>query len=176
MSPKKNSSARGSMWVDLRLPFAITVAEGLLLLGLVSLMAYLKLPRLPLTAIAVLVFYLITAGSVLLAYVLRYARMKRAEEAAEQLSGDVYRMFRAEVDIPYAVVNGDGMVRVINIALQRILGFRSPVCNIPLEELCPGISFEKVTAAARSVAASAKRRRRHQHCHQQYNRFFSFHI
>lgn len=156
MSPKKNSSARGSMWVDLRLPFAITVAEGLLLLGLVSLMAYLKLPRLPLIALAVLVFYLVTAGAILLSYVLRYAEMKRAEEAAEQLSGDVYRMFRAEVDIPYAVVNGDGMVRVINIALQRILGFRSPVCNIPLEELCPGISFEKVTAAARSPESAGE--------------------
>ncbi len=150
MSPKKNPAAHGSMWVDLRLPFAITVAEGLLLLGLVALMAYLKLPRLPLISLAVLIFYLITAGVILLSYILRYAEMKRAEEAAEQLSGDVYRMFRAEVDIPYAVVNGDGMVRVINTALQSILGFRSPVCNLPLAELCHGISFEKITSAARS--------------------------
>ena len=51
MSPKKNPATRGSMWVDLRMPFAITVAEGLLLLGLVALMAYLKLPRLPLIAL-----------------------------------------------------------------------------------------------------------------------------
>ncbi len=150
MSPKKNPNSRGSMWVDLRVPFAITVAEGLLLFGLVALMAYLKLPRLPLIAVAVLLFYLVTAGTVLLSYVLRYAEMKQAEEAAEQISGDVYRMFRAEVDIPYAVVNSDGMVRVINTALQSILGFRSPVCNLPLSELCPGISFEKATAAARS--------------------------
>ena len=152
MSPKKKPAVRGSMWVDLRMPFAITVAKGLLLLGLVALMAYLKLPRLPLIALAVLVFYLITAGAVLLSYVLRYAEMKRAEEAAEQLSGDVYRMFRAEVDSPYAVVNGDGVVRVINTALQSILGLRSPVCNLPLSELCPGVSFEKLTAAARSAA------------------------
>lgn len=150
MSPKKNPTSHGSMWVDLRVPFAITVAEGLLLFGLVALMAYLELPGLPLIAVAILLFYLITAGSILLSYVLRYAEMKRAEEAAEQLSGDVYRMFRAEVDIPYAVVNGDGMVRVINTALQSILGFRSPVCNLPLSELCPGISFEKATAAARA--------------------------
>ena len=151
MSPKKSPASHGSMWVDLRVPFAITVAEGLLLFGLVALMAHLKLPRLPLIVVAVLLFYLITAGAVLLSYVLRYAEMKRAEEAAEQISGDVYRMFRTEVDIPYAVVNGDGMVRVINTALQSILGFRSPVCNIPLTELCPGISFEKATAAARSA-------------------------
>ena len=36
MSPKKKPVTRGSMWVDLRTPFAITVAEGLLLLGLGS--------------------------------------------------------------------------------------------------------------------------------------------
>ena len=153
MSPKKNPAARGSMWVDLRMPFAITVAEGLLPLALVAIMAYLSLPRLPLIALAVLVFYLATAGSVLLAFVLRYAAMKRAEEAAEQISGVVYRMFRAEVDIPYAVVNGDGMVRVINSSLQSILGFRSPVCNLPLSDLCPGVSAEQLTAAARPAGA-----------------------
>ena len=153
MSPKKHPAARGSMWVDLRIPFAITAAEGLLLLALMSLMAHLKPERLSLIAIAVPIFYLVTAGSVLLAYTLRYAAMKRAEEAAEQLSGDVYRMFRAEVDIPYAVVNGDGMVRVINASLQSILGFRSPVCNLPLSELCPGITAEQLTAAARPAGA-----------------------
>ena len=153
MSPKKHPAARGSMWVDLRIPFAITAAEGLLLLALMSLMAYLKPERLSLIAVAVPIFYLLTAGSVLLAYTLRYAAMKRAEEAAEQLSGDVYRMFRAEVDIPYAVVNGDGMVRVINASLQSILGFRSPVCNLPLSELCPGITAEQLTAAARPAGA-----------------------
>ena len=153
MSPKKNPAARGSMWVDLRMPFAITVAEGVLLMALMALMTYLRLPRLPLIALAVLIFYLATAGSVLLAFVLRYAAMKRAEQAAEQLSGDVYHMFRAEVDIPYAVVNGSGAVRVINASLQSILGFRSPVCNLPLADLCPGVSAEQLTAAARPVGA-----------------------
>ena len=153
MSPKKKPAARGSMWVDLRTPFAITVAEGILLLGLVALMAYLDIPRLPLIIFAVLAFYLATAGSVLLAFVLRYAAMKRAEETAELLSGDVYQMFRSEVNIPYAVVNGDGMVRVINTALQSILGFRSPVCNLPLSDLCHGISAEQLTAVARPAGA-----------------------
>lgn len=83
MSPKKSPASHGSMWVDLRVPFAITVAEGLLLFGLVALMAYLKLPRLPLIVVAVLLFYLVTAGAILLSYVLRYTEMKRAEEAAE---------------------------------------------------------------------------------------------
>ena len=150
MSPKKKPAARGSMWVDLRLPFAITVAEGLLLLGLYALLSYLNVPFLPTLAVAVPIFYLLTAGAVLLAFSLRYARVKRAEEAAEQISGDVYRMFRSEADIPYAVVNRDGMVRVVNTALQDILGYHAPVCNLPLGEICPHASFEQLTAAART--------------------------
>ena len=150
MSPKKTPTARGSMWVDLRLPFAITVAEGLLLLGMLSLLAYLDVPFMPVVTLGVLVFYLVTAGAVLLAFALRYAEMKRAEAAAEQISGDVYRMFRSETDIPYAVVNRDGMVRVVNTALQDILGYHAPVCNLPLGEICPHVSFERLTAAART--------------------------
>lgn len=156
MSSGKNPAARGSMWVDLRLPFAITVIEGLLLLGLVVLLARLNSPQMPLISLGILIFYLLTAGTILLAYILRYAEMKRAEEAAEQLSSDVYRMFRSETDIPYAVVNGDGMVRVINTALQEILGYRTPVCNLPLREVCPHISFERITAAARTPDSLGK--------------------
>lgn len=150
MSPKKKPTSRGSMRVDLRLPFAICVAEGLLLLGLIALLAHLAVPHLSLVVLGVLVFYLVTAGAVLLAFVLRYAEIKQAEEAAEQLSQDVYRMFRTEADIPYAVVNSDGMVRVINTALQDILGYHTPVCNLPLREVCPHVSFERITAATRN--------------------------
>ena len=156
MSPKKNPTARGSMWVDLRMPFAATVLEGLLLLGVIALLAYLNVPHTGLVALGVLVFYLVTAGAVLLAFTLRYAAMKRAEKTAEQLSGDVYRTFRSEADIPYAVVNSDGMVRVVNTALQDILGYRTPVCNLPLREICPRVSFERLTAAARTPERSGE--------------------
>ncbi len=139
----------GSVWVDLRLPFAICIAEALVLLGLGTLLAYLETPHLPLIGLGALLFYIVTAGATLFAYILRYAGMKRAEAAAEQMGTDVYRLFRTTVDIPYAVVNGDGMVRVINTAMQEILGLRSPVCNIPLRDMCPEITMDRVAATAR---------------------------
>ena len=143
-----------SMRVDLRLPFAICTIEAILLLTLYTLLSYAPLPQgtLPWVGLGVIVFYVLTAGSIFLAYALRLTRLHKAQAMAEQLNSDVYRLFRTVVDIPYAVVNSDGMVLVVNTALKDILGFRSPVCRMPLSELCPDVSFEKILASAKDGA------------------------
>ena len=151
-SKKRLKNTLGNIRMDLRTPFSVAVAEGLLLLGLVALMAYLNLPYLPYLAIGAAILYLVTAGITLLAYVRRVAKLRRATEAAEQLNTDIYRMVRTVVDIPYAVVNADGSVRIINTAMQNILGFHSPVCNIPVSEVCPGVTVELLAGAVRSEA------------------------
>ena len=143
MSSKKPiKDTFGNIRMDLRTPLTVAVAEGLLLLGLVALLAYRDTPHLRYVALGAAILYLATAGVALTAYALRYAKVRRATEAAEQLNTDIYRMFRTVVDIPYAVVNTSGSVRVINTAMQQILGFHSPVCNIPVSELCPGVTAE----------------------------------
>ncbi len=153
MSIKKTDPRiRHTMWVDLRLPFAICAAEALLLLGLMTVLSFRSVKNLPLIGLCVVIFYLATAGVTLLTYVVRYARAKQAEAAAEQVGTDIYRLFRTTVDLPYAVVNGDGTIRVINTALQTVLGYRSPVCSIPLKDVCPGITMEQVITVARRHA------------------------
>ena len=143
MSSKKPiKDTFGNIRMDLRTPLTVAVTEGLLLLGLVALLAYRDIPHLRYVALGAAILYLATAGVALTAYALRYAKVRRATEAAEQLNTDIYRMFRTVVDIPYAVVNTSGSVRVINTAMQQILGFHSPVCNIPVSELCPGVTAE----------------------------------
>ena len=159
MSPKKPfkdtfGSIPESIRMDLRTPFAIAVAEALLLLGLLVLLAYLKVPHLPYLALGALILYLVSAGATLLAYILRYERIREAAEAAEQLNTDIYRMFRTVVDIPYAVVNASGSVRVINTAMQNILGFHSPVCNIPVSEVCPGVCPELLASSVRNTVTA----------------------
>lgn len=155
MSPKKPSKTRrGSIHMDQRIPIIIAVAEGLLLLGVLALLAHLQVANLSLIALCALALYLVSAGVVLLAYILRYTEIQKAHEAAEQQGTDIYRMFRTVVDIPYAVVNAGGTVRVINTAMQNILGFHSPVCNIPLEEVCPGITTEHLSATAQDATPS----------------------
>ncbi len=145
----------GEMRVDLRLPFAVAVIEGLLLLAIAAILAVLDSPYLPAICLAFAIFYVATAGTVLVAYSWRLATIRRAEEEAARLGTDIYRMFRTEVDTPYAVVNADGVVRIINAAMQTAIGYRTAVCSIPLSELCPGLAMETVIAAARATDRDA---------------------
>ena len=155
MSPKKPfKDTLGTIRTDLRLPFAVAVIEGLLLLGLLALLVHLQIPHLPYVALAAVILYLFSAGLSLLAYAIRFSRIKQAAEIAEQLNTDIYRMFRTVVDLPYAVVNSEGAVRVINTAMQNILGFRSPVCNIPVSEICPGVTVDHLAASIRDGSAT----------------------
>lgn len=137
--------------VDLRIPFAVCAIEALLLLILYTLLVHLNIQtlRLGLVGLGLILFYAITAGGTFLAYAMRLSDLRRAQAVADQLNSDVYRLFRTVVDIPYAVVNSDGTVLVVNTALKDILGFRSPVCHLPLSEICPDVSFEKILASAK---------------------------
>ncbi len=156
MSPKKSPESGRTLWVDLRLPLILSVVEGLLLIGLLTLFARLETPHLTWIGLALLILYLVTAGAMLLSYTLRFARQRRAEAAAEEVGTDIYRLFRTVADIPYAVVNSEGNVRVINTALQDILGYRSAVCNIPLRDICPRVTVEQLAAAARHASAEER--------------------
>ncbi len=154
MSPKKPlKDTFGSIRMDLRTPLAIAVAEGLLLLGLLTLLAHLQVSNLTYIALSAFVLYLVSSGLSFLAYVLRYAKLRQATETAEQLNTDIYRMFRTVVDIPYAVINAEGSLRVINTAMQNILGFHSPVCNIPVSEVCPGVTADLLAANVRDTVS-----------------------
>lgn len=131
---------------DLRLPFVIAAAEGLILLLVYALLVHYGAPHLVLTGIAFAVFYGLSALILLGVYARRLWKMNRDQALSDQLNSDIYRIFRNTVNIPYAVMNSDGKVRVINTALKDILKFRSPICNIPLAEICPGLSLEKLMA------------------------------
>ncbi len=148
MSRKSSAGSPRTLWVDLRVPFAVCAAEAVLLLALITLLAFLNTPHMALIGLALLSLYIVSAGVTLLAFSVRYARQRRAETIAEQVGTDIYRLFRTSVDLPYAVVNGDGTVRVINTALQNILGYKSPICSVPLRDIASDVSMEEVIAAA----------------------------
>ena len=140
--------SRRTLWVDLRAPFAICAAEAVLLLALLTLLAFFQVAHIAIIALSLLVLYLLTAGLTLLAFSVRYARQKQAEATAEQVATDIYRLFRTSVDLPYAVVNGDGTVRIINTAMQDILGCKSPLCSIPLRDVTTDVAMKDIVSAA----------------------------
>lgn len=157
-TPDTHEKTADTLRVDLRVPFAICAVEALLLLVLYTLLIYFDIQPAAAVGIGLTIFYALTAGGIFLAYALRLSRLNKAQAMADQLNSDVYRLFRTVVDIPYAVVNSDGMVRVINTALKDILGYRSPVCNLPLSEICPDVSFKKILVGAKDGSRLPKGR------------------
>ena len=138
MSKKKRSVFR----TDLRPALITCVIIGAVLLGLLAGIAFLGRTSLiqeahvVYYALGLLGVYVIVAGIILLAYLIRYRRICAANEAAELMTTEISDMFRYVVDIPYAIIGEDGMVKIVSGALQDILQYRSPICNVPLNEFC----------------------------------------
>ena len=85
----------------------------------------------------------------MLAYLARYNRVSLANDAAELLTTEIGDMFRYVVDVPYAVVNEEGSVKLVSGALQDILQLRSPICNIAFDSFC-SVPMKDVIAYAQN--------------------------
>lgn len=139
------------MRVDLRVPFAVTYAVGALLMIGVAILSLQQNPHLSVIIPALAAAYVLLAGIFLTTYCIRYASVKRAEEEEARLGTDIYRLFRTRMDIPYCVVNADGVVRVINAAMQTVAHQDSLVCAIPFKKFCDSLSFDTVKATAHGL-------------------------
>ncbi len=148
MSRNPKVGAAKPLRVDVRLPFAVCAVEATLLLGIAALLSLLTVPRAELFYLALFLFYMVTAAAVLIAFSVSYKRFKKAEQIAEEVGTDVYRMFRSTIDLPYAIVNSDGHVRIVNSAMQSILHFKSPVCDTPLDEITDELTLDEIAIAA----------------------------
>ncbi len=122
---------------DLRPPLIVCTIIGFALLAMSVGIAYL-VPKQAFWkyAVALGIVYVVVIGSVLWAYLIRYHRITLANDAAELMTTEVSDMFRYVVDVPYAIINADGVVKIVSGALQDILQFRSPICNVPVSSFC----------------------------------------
>jgi c-di-AMP phosphodiesterase-like protein len=148
MQKKKKSAFR----TDLRPPLIAAAIIGLVLLLIYTAVSLFVLPEeLPLYGVALCGVYLISVGCILLPYLARYRRITLANDAAEMMTTEVSDMFRYVVDIPYAIVSADGTVKIVSGALQDILQFRSPICNVPLSSFCT-VSMKEIADYAHNGA------------------------
>ena len=147
MQKKKKSLFR----TDLRPALIAAAVIGLVLLLGFTAITLIPNVNLPLYGAAICGVYLLTVGCILLPYLIRYRRITRANEAAELMTTEISDMFRYVVDIPYAIIGGDGMVKIVSGALQDILQMRSPICNIPLSDFC-SVPMEEIVAYAHNGA------------------------
>lgn len=121
---------------DLRTPLIASAVIGFVLLGIFTGIAALVEENLVYYGLALCAIYFAVVGSLLCAYLFRFRRVSAANEAAELMTTEISDMFRYVVDLPYAIVNAEGMVKIVSGALQELLQFRSPICNVALETFC----------------------------------------
>jgi len=122
---------------DLRPALIAAAVIGGVMLLLYTVISLLVEPfELPLYGVAIFAIYALSVGCILFPYLSRYRRIKNANDAAELMTTEVSDMFRYVVDIPYAIIAEDGTVKIVSGALQDILQYRSPICNVALDTFC----------------------------------------
>ncbi len=146
MQKKKRHSFR----TDLRPPLIVAACIGMALLGVFTAISLIVTPEeLPLYGLSLCGIYVLSVGCILFPYLRRYRRITRANDAAELMTTEISDMFRYVVDIPYAIIGADGMVKIVSGALQDILQYRSPLCNVPLSTFC-SVPMKDVIACAQN--------------------------
>lgn len=131
------------------LPLLVSIIIGLLFFG-----TYLGVERVNPDAlpsfgmalgflIAYLAFSLLTFGYFFL------KNLKRSSDhgTSKSLTAKMHNMFKYMVDLPYAIADESGRVRVINQALQDLLGARDPFFRGSVADICSGISLRDILAA-----------------------------
>lgn len=98
---------------------------------------------------ALLALYVLSAGSLCLFYAVRSRNLRRASFEAHQVESEIYDMFRYTIDVPYTIIDREGRVKVINGALQDILGFKRAVSGIDFSEFC-SVPVNVIAATARN--------------------------
>ena len=135
---------------DLRPPLIAAAVIGMVLLLLGVVLPFFVPDQLLLYFdLAIGAFYLVIVGGFLIAYLFRYKRVSLANDAADFLSTEIGDMFRYVVDVPYAIANETGSVKLVSGALQDILQIRSPICNIPLGNFC-SVPMKDIIAYAKN--------------------------
>lgn len=137
---------------DIRAPFIFAVSEGCVLLLLCAILTNMlkkQESEIPLGILytSIIAFYVLTAGAVCIFYSIKFHIIKVNEKNARLHNTEIYDMFRFVVDYPYAVVDANGRVKVLNGALQDILGHSSAIGKLQLSDFCP-VSIGELIARA----------------------------
>lgn len=140
---------------DLRPALVACTAIGGVLLGLLSLLTALartgivREKEVPYYALMFLGLYILSAGILLAAYLVRFRKISAANDAADLMSTEVSDLFRYVVDLPYAIISAEGTVKIVSGSLQELLQYRSPICNVPLGSFC-SVSIRDIIAYAQN--------------------------
>ena len=138
------------------IPMIVLLLLGLLFFGVFALASRLA-PEGALTTRVTLIFlgaYLLFSLIAGLFFLLKEHKQRREEIIFETLNTKMHNMFKYAVGLPYAIVDEQGRVRVVNSALQIILDAEDPFYRGSIDDFCGGISLQQIIQAGQQGAES----------------------
>ena len=134
---------------DYGIALLVTVLLGALFFG-----AYLAVGRLykaPPSGIAGIFFcaYLLFALLVYVIYLIKQYRKRNEQVMHLTLNDKMHNLFKYTVALPYVIVDDQGRVRVMNEAMQALIGAEDPFYRGNLLELCGGVTLAQIREAER---------------------------
>ena len=123
---------------DAILPLSLCAGCGLVLLAILTLLShgFVELAALADDITLFLILYTVICAIVIAIYVIREKHLRDGVLAADALNTEIYDVFKYVADLPYAVVDLKGNIKLINGAMQQILGLSSPLYHAPLKSVC----------------------------------------
>ncbi len=145
---------QNSYGTDPHLPMILCVSAGGVLLAAFTLICFNTEIGHGYLGLILLAMYLTITIITSAVYFVKLSRVREAEEAAELVNTEVCDMFRHVIDVPYAIMDEDGVVKVVNDALRDILEFKDPVCNTGFDSICSTPYTEVINSIARADSLS----------------------
>ena len=141
-------------YADLQAPMIFAFVEAALLLLMCSILNYYfkteaNAKLIELICNLSLPVYLVSSGIVCLVYAVRNIKTRKARLESRRLESEIYDMFRSVIDLPYAISNSAGQVRVVNGALSDILGLKRATTGMPLSDFC-SVPIKTIISEARN--------------------------
>ncbi len=144
---------------DSGIPLLVSIILGLLFFG-----SYLAVERFVPSAatgqwtpwLFLLAYFLLALIVYVVFRIKRYAQ-RNESRMNESLNHQMHNVFKYVVDLPYAITDEQGRVRVMNESMQHLIGAKDPFYRGQLADLCGGVSLQDILAAA----SRNKDRRKH---------------
>ncbi len=142
---KYKNSAQGRrfarLFPDMSVPMLFAVAEAAaLLLMCIILHSFIETAQnkqvIDSICFAALPLYILSAGVMTLVYWIKNIKTRRAQIEEGLFESEIYDLFRTVIDLPYAISDASGRVKIVNGALGDILGAKSALGGMELEDFC----------------------------------------
>ena len=144
---KKSEQAYRS---DFAIPLLVCILMGLLFFGSYLAVEHFSEAPLPRAIGPVfLIVYIAVAAALYVVFRIRQYKRRGDQTMHETLNHTMHNVFKYMVRLPYVIVDDQGRVRVMNEAMQTLVGAKDPFYRGNLSDLCGGVTLREINEAER---------------------------